>query len=126
MQERLKVLRKALHLSQTEFGSKLGVSIGVIRNLEYGLTTPSASQLDLIANVYGVNREWLETGEGEMMRDLSREEKIAAFVGEALADEDDDFKRRLLELIVDLSPEEWNALKLLARRFISQQKNEGD
>lgn len=71
--ERIKELRKKLRLSQTEFGKKVGVSIDVIKNLEYGRSTPNKVLLSHICDVYGVNKLWLETGEGEMLEAKSSE-----------------------------------------------------
>ena len=127
--ERIRAIRKTVKLSQTEFGVRLGVGLGVIRNLEAGLTTPSEAQIDLMCNVFTVNPEWLETGQGEMFRDLSREEKIAAFVGEALADETDSFKRDLISLLASLDEAGWQKLRDAAQVVvdaIERQKKEGD
>lgn len=127
--ERIRAIRKTVKLSQTEFGVRLGVGLGVIRNLEAGLTTPSEAQIDLMCNVFTVNPEWLESGRGEMFRDLSREEKIAAFVGEALADETDSFKRDLISLLASLDEAGWQKLRDAAQVVvdaIERQKKEGD
>ena len=127
--ERIRAIRKTVKLSQTEFGVRLGVGLGVIRNLEAGLTTPSEAQIDLMCNVFTVNPEWLESGRGEMFRDLSREEKIAAFVGEALADETDSFKRDLISLLASLDETGWQKLRDAAQVVvdaIERQKKEGD
>lgn len=64
--ERLKELRKALGYTQTVFGEKLGVSVDVIKNLEYSRTSPSDVFLNHICEVYHVNRKWLD-GESEDM-----------------------------------------------------------
>lgn len=64
--DNVKAVRKALSLSQTAFGEKMGVSIDVIKNIEYGRVTPNELTLTHMCEVHGVNRHWLETGEGEM------------------------------------------------------------
>lgn len=66
MYERIKLVRTTLGLSQTAFGANIGVSLGVIRNLESNITTLTPPLLDLFCNIYGVNRKWLETGKGDM------------------------------------------------------------
>ena len=66
MRERLIELRKTLKLSQTEFGAKIGLSRDGIASYERGLAKPTGTAITAIINVYNVNREWLETGEGEM------------------------------------------------------------
>ena len=121
MNERIKELRKALKLSQTEFGNKFGVGLGVIRNFEYGLTVPSDVQLNLICVTFNVNREWLTDGTGEMFRELTREQKAAAFIGEALANKDDAFKAAVIDLLADLDAEDWANLRALLRKTKTQQ-----
>lgn len=109
--ERIKELRKALKLSQTEFGVNIGVGLGVVRNLESSITLPSPAQIDLIVRVFNVNRAWLETGEGEMFVEMSRAEKIGRFVAEVLADEPDSFRRKLIDILIELDADGWQKLK---------------
>ena len=65
--ERIKELRKELGVTQTAFGKKLGVSVDVIKNLEYNRTTPSEIFIDHICEVYHVNREWLVGDSDDML-----------------------------------------------------------
>lgn len=66
MTDRIKAVRKALNMSQREFGEKLGVSRDVISNIEYGRVKPRELFFQHICKLYQVNEHWLETGEGEM------------------------------------------------------------
>ena len=66
LSERFKQLRNELGKSQTDFGAGIGVSRSVINNIERGVTEPSDVFLNHLCVVYNVNREWLETGEGEL------------------------------------------------------------
>lgn len=66
MVNRIKSVRKALKLSQREFGERLGVSRDVISNIEYARVQPKELLLQHICRQYNVNRHWLDTGEGEM------------------------------------------------------------
>lgn len=113
--DRLKALRKTLKLSQTEFGKRLGMGIGVICNFEYGNTTPNELQLDLICRTYGCDRIWLETGDGEMFQTPTRDEQITDFVGKALfGDGDNDFAKQLLSILAALDDNGWKTLKAAA------------
>lgn len=110
--ERIFDLRKnTLKMSQTDFAESVGVSRGVIVNLESGATTPKPQFLDLIARVYNVNRDWLETGEGEMLAEMSRAEKIGRFVSDVLEDEPDSFRRKLIDILIELDEDGWRKLK---------------
>lgn len=84
MHSRLKAVREALGLSQREFGEKLGVSRDVISNLEYNRVRPKDLLLKHICQLYSVNGEWLQTGNGEMFIDNNMlnkklEEAVAIF-----------------------------------------------
>lgn len=75
MSNRIKAVREALELSQREFGEKLGVSRDVISNLEYGRVQPRELLLQHICQLYSVNRQWLETGQGAMFEGDPEEAK---------------------------------------------------
>ena len=66
LHERIKELRKNhLHLSQTEFGERVGVSRSVINNIERNvLARPDQklSLMKLICSEFNVNEEWLLNG----------------------------------------------------------------
>lgn len=129
MNSRMKLVRETLGLSQAAFGDGAGVGLGTIKNIDYNKTEPNPLYFGLLCKTYNVNPEWLENGKGEMFRDLSREEKIAAFVGEALADETDSFKRDLISLLASLDETGWQKLRDAAQVVvdaIERQKKEGD
>lgn len=75
MHERIKRLRKEyLHLSQTEFGKKLGVSRSVINNIERNALARPDQKLSLIklmCSVFNVNEEWVIDGKEPMILDSS-------------------------------------------------------
>lgn len=70
MHERIKELRKNhLHLSQAEFGEKLGVSRSVINNIERNALARPEQKLSLIklmCSVFNVNERWILDGDGPM------------------------------------------------------------
>ena len=109
--ERVRTLRDSLKLSQTDFAENLGCGRGIVKNIEEGRTVPKPQFIDLICTVYNVNRAWLESGEGEMFADRSLDEKIGRFIAEALSDESDDFRRRLISILVDLDLDGWRKLR---------------
>ena len=70
--ERLKQAREQLNLSQGPFASSIGVSINTISNWERGVAHPPADKLALIREKYGIDLNWLLTGEGLMTGGQSR------------------------------------------------------
>lgn len=110
LKDRLRELRKSTRLSQTDFALKLGCSRGVIKNLEEGKTDISPAFADLICRTYGCDQIWLETGEGEMFREMTADEKIADFVGGILSDRGDQFQKKVIQILSSLDDEGWKAL----------------
>lgn len=62
--ERVKQLRSELKLTQLDFGRRIGVSGATVSTTESGKTTPDNQTILLICREFGINRLWLETGEG--------------------------------------------------------------
>ena len=83
--ERFKQLRDELGKSQTEFGAGIGVSRSVINNIERGVTEPSDVFLNHLCDVYNVNREWLESGEGELFDKSEQLDETAKLI-ESISD----------------------------------------
>ena len=110
LKDRLRELRKSTGLSQTKFGEKVGVGLGVIRNLEEGKTDMTPAFANLICRTYGCDRIWLETGEGEMFREMAVDERIADFVGSVLSDKGDEFQKHVMRILASLDSEGWKAL----------------
>lgn len=68
LNERLKKLRKALDLTQREFGERIGVKPNTIATYEIGRNEPIDAVVSLICREFHVNEHWLRTGEGEMFK----------------------------------------------------------
>lgn len=70
MHDRIRILRKeCLHLSQTEFGNRLGVSRSVIKNIELNVLARPDQKLSLIklmCKEFNVNEDWLLNGNEPM------------------------------------------------------------
>lgn len=123
MDTRIKELRKSLKLSQTDFGKHLGVSRDVINNIENKRVAPTEPIIKLLISEFNVNRTWLETGEGNMFNDLSRDAEIAEYIGSVLADEEDSFQKRLISALSKMTVEEWEVLEKLVTRLAENEEN---
>lgn len=124
IKDRIKEVRKANKLSQTDFGKSLGVSRDIIANLETGRVEPTELIKKSISNEFGISLEWLETGEGQMMQDFSRDTEIAEHVGRILANKEDTFQKRLIAALSKLSVEEWEVLEKLANDLAAPKEKE--
>lgn len=115
--ERVRVVRKSLGLTLEKFGARLGVGKGAMSQIENGTNNLSHRMLLSICREYGVSESWLRTGEGEMFVPVTRNEKIASFVGDLLRDEQDSFKKQLVEILAELDESEWEALAAIAEKL---------
>ena len=129
--DRLVALRERLNkISQTDFATSLGTSRGVIVNLEKGKTEPKPQFLSLIESVYGVRRKWLETGEGEIFKEKTEYERLAAFFGDVLNDQPESFRITFLSSLAELDDNGWAMLQaeceMKSRIYDAQKKKDSE
>lgn len=122
--QRILEVRKALKMSQTKFGKEIGVSRGVINNIDLNVVPAKPLLIQQICRAYNVNETWLTTGEGEMFIKQSRTDEIAQFVGRTLATTEDTFQKRLIAALSKLSVEEWEVLEKLANDLAAPKEKE--
>ena len=79
--ERLNYARKKKGYTQESLGDTIGVSRGVIFNLEKNKTEPQTIVINAICQTLKVNKDWLLTGNGNM-EDTSEVEKSAKILAE--------------------------------------------
>ena len=125
---RVKILRQALGMSQTDFGAKIGVTRGVINNLDRGLTDLQDPLLSLICSVFNARREWLETGEGEMFEPEDAEAPFYDAMGIITNDEPDSFRKRFVIALAELDDTGLDAMKQFIHSLIRDigTKKDGD
>ena len=76
--QRIKILRKRMNLTQKEFAQKICVSTSFQTLIELEQKKVLPRHIKLIVTAFGVNEEWLRTGEGEMFeKDVTPDYKIA-------------------------------------------------
>jgi len=64
--QRLKHFRNSQKITISELSAKTGLSKGMISETETGKNKPSPNLLLALLNIYGLNLNWLLTGEGDM------------------------------------------------------------
>jgi transcriptional regulator with XRE-family HTH domain len=104
--QRIKELRKHLGLTQTEFGSKVGIVQGHQTGIESGKRNVTRKTLKVICATYGASEEWIETGSGEMF-----------------AQSYDKKANRMIGIFNELSPEFQDYLLLQIKSLLMLQKN---
>lgn len=107
MNERLKMLRETLELSQDEFGKRIGAARNTIANYELGRRNPSNTTIKAICKEFGVNEVWLRTGEGgeeNMFTKVSDDDHFSLSMGK-LSATDNKFLQNALITLSELDPE---------------------
>lgn len=120
MKERLKSLRKSLDLTQQELADRIGIKRNSYANYEIGRNKPIDAIIVSICREFNVNEEWLRHGTGEMFLQKTRSETIASFAGNLMLEEDESFKRRLIEALSELDEKEWELLESVANKLIKK------
>lgn len=120
--DRVRELRITKNLTQQEFADKLRIKRSTISNYDIGRSEPSESVISLICRTFSVSETWLRTGEGEMFSDTAREEQIAAFMGDVLAAESEDFRKRFVSMLSSLSVDEWRLIEEKAKELFAKEQ----
>ena len=115
--KRVRFIRKDNHMTQKTFSEVLGVTEAIVLNIELNRLKHPESQepiYRLISEKFNVNLEWLKTGEGEIYKELSRDDRIVNFVEKVMGEEDDSFKKRFIAVLSAFDDDEWQLLEKIA------------
>lgn len=111
MHSRIRQLRLALGLSQSEFGANVNLSQNYIWMLEKGDRSPSERTISDICRVFGVSLAWLQDGVGEMFVQRSANEELAIMVADLMAESDDSFRKRFVSAFLAFPPDKLAVLE---------------
>lgn len=100
MNERIKQIRRELELTQAEFAERIGLKQNSIALIESGKRNISDQAVLSICREYGVNEEWLRTGDGDRFIPESNDELEALAKKYNLSNAD----QVLIEKYVNLKP----------------------
>lgn len=114
MNNRVNHLRKnILHLTQSEFGEKIGISKTSISKIEKGETTLTERNMKSICREFNVSIAWLKDGVGEPLNNMDVD--FLNKVDQIISGEDE-FYKNILRTIVNLSDEDL----LLFKRVVDE------
>lgn len=113
MSDRVKEVRAAKDMSQSEFAKLLGIGQSTLGMMEVSKRKISERHIKSICSICNVNEHWLRTGEGEMFVES------AHTVIDQLVDEYslDNLDKQLLLTYLELSPANRQALKTYLTSF---------
>lgn len=104
--ERIKQVRKSYSLTLEAFGERVGVTRAAISKIENGSRNVTDQMRRSVCREFGVNEEWLLTGEGEMFTNTLSHELDAAVSRYHLTHKD----RILIEKYMELPPDIRNGI----------------
>lgn len=116
MNERIMLLRKELNLTLEKFGQRIGVTRAAISNIETGNRKVTEQMFKSICREFNVREDWLRNGNGEMFKNLSEDEKVAAILGNIFTDKDSeiyDFKMAVFRELGKLDEKDWTVIRKL-------------
>lgn len=117
MNERLKQIREYTGLSQKEFSERIHIGASTLAMLETGDRKIKDLHISLICAAFDIDEHWFRTGEGCMLVQQARDEKIAYLIRQMLKEDGDTFKKRLISLLCALDKDDWKALEKIARKM---------
>lgn len=121
--ERIKMVRKALNLTQEEFAKKIHAKRNTITQYEIGRNEPQSAIITIMCEKYNINRHWLETGEGEMFNLVSKELEITRFVERITLKKEselDQFRLNLISALAKLDESEWETLAKIVDKLANK------
>lgn len=117
MNERIKLLRKQLGLTQQEFSDRLCIKRGAVANYEVGRNVPTDSVVALICREFHVSEAWLRTGEGEMFVKRTMNQELALMVNDLMSEADESFRKRFFSALLTLPPDFWPELESFLKKL---------
>ena len=107
-------------MSQEKFAKEIGLTKNFISLVETGQRNLSTQSIKLICQLFNVDVEWLETGNGEMFIQKTENEKIAEFLADVLKAGEDDQRYKFITAISQLDEDEWNTIQKMAEMFVKK------
>ena len=123
MDQRIKKVRMKVDLTQSAFGEALGISRAAVQKLESGENNPSEQTIRAICEKFGVNRQWLETGD-ESIQPYEREPDLETEVRSLLKNEPP-VKQAVMISLAAMPDEWWDAWAQKLHEEIEKQKKKG-
>lgn len=111
MKNRIKELRKAENLNQSDFAERIGIKQGAISAIEKGSSNLTERTIADICREFNVNEEWLRYGTGDMYREMTKEEETLQHLEKLLKNEQNQLRKDIIYAIAKLPPEAWDSIE---------------
>lgn len=118
--EKVKEIRKALGLTLDQFGEKIGIKKSALSKIENGLNSLTDTLSISICREFKVNPDYLSGASEEMFLEMTKEDEIAAFLGDVLRDKEETFRKRFISALARLSDEDWRIMERILDRLTNE------
>lgn len=120
--QRIKEVRKAEGLTLEKFGQRIGITATSCSLLEKGKNNPSNQTIVAICREFGVSKQWLVEGVGEMYvkRDLNQE--LGMMVTALMNEADENFRKRFIAAMLQVPPDGWDAIEDFINKLSTAEK----
>lgn len=122
MKDRIKKVRKTNNLTMEQFGNRIGITKSSVSLLESGKNSPSEQTLKLICKEFNINMDWLQTGNGDMNKEVPN--KFSFYLGQ-IEGGSDEFIQDLIEVYMELDVDSKKALRIISEKMAEKRKNRG-
>lgn len=105
---RIKDIRLAIGLTQTQFADRLGIRQSSLSAIENEVTeTVDERNIRIICKEFNVNEDWLRNGDGEMFK---TEERLLTLIADKL-DDLDELDKKIISEYLKLAPRQRKIMK---------------
>ena len=122
MNKRLKEIRKSLNMTQKEMGKVLGIANTSVSEIEKGNAILTERNQNLLCEKLNVNKEWLETGSGEMFRPVLPVDEFSQLLSE-IEESDDEFIKNALWTYWQLDEKSKKVIRDFTYELAKKQQN---
>lgn len=113
--DRIKLIRKSEGITQLALAEKIGLKRNTIASYEIGTVAPSDRTISDICRAFGIDENWLRTGDGDMYAKLSEDTQLSNFM-EQIKDSDDDFIKGFIKKYWELTDEEKAVIRKMSEK----------
>lgn len=100
--ERVKILRKELHMTQEDFSAKINISRGNLASIEVSRVAVTDRVASDICRCFNVSEIWLRTGEGGMYSEDPVQDRFIAQVGDYASENADKRKKVIISHVMSM------------------------
>ena len=120
--DRIRRVMEVKDIRQKDLVQELQITSAYANQIANGKVDSVSSRIaDDFCRKFKINFAWLKTGEGPMEMEPTLEEALARLSADVLADEPDSFRARLVEVLADLSADEWRLLEGIASKLAKKE-----